>query len=163
MYTYTWSLYRDQLKLGPVEGAISPETFRAKPWRRVGDVPVAAAKATPIDGVYRTSFTLAALERSPKLMDAEEINDENWGDFTLMLSKGRVTFEQTNDVASYSTSGTFAVDGDSIVMEFTDGGNADEIFAFRWSLYRDTLTFRRDAALGIVPTPYLVNTWHRVG
>ena len=163
VYTYTWSLYRDQLKLGPVEGAISPETFRAKPWRRVGDVPVAAAKATPIDGVYRTSFTRAALERSPKLMDAEEINDENWGDFTLMLSKGRVTFEQTNDVASYSTSGTFAVDGDSIVMEFTDGGNADEIFAFRWSLYRDTLTFRRDAALGIVPTPYLVNTWHRVG
>jgi hypothetical protein len=36
VYTYTWSLYRDQLTLGPVEGAISPENFLAKPWTRVG-------------------------------------------------------------------------------------------------------------------------------
>jgi TRAP-type C4-dicarboxylate transport system substrate-binding protein len=35
VFTYTWSLYRDQLTLGPVEGAISPENFRAKPWTRV--------------------------------------------------------------------------------------------------------------------------------
>ena len=35
VYTYTWSLYRDQLTLGPVEGAISPENFRAKPWTRI--------------------------------------------------------------------------------------------------------------------------------
>ena len=34
--TFTWSLYRDQLTLGPVEGAISPEPFLAKPWTRVG-------------------------------------------------------------------------------------------------------------------------------
>jgi TRAP-type C4-dicarboxylate transport system substrate-binding protein len=36
VFTYTWSLYRDQLALGPVEGAISPENFLAKPWTRVG-------------------------------------------------------------------------------------------------------------------------------
>lgn len=35
VFTYTWSLYRDQLTLGAVEGAISPENFRAKPWTRV--------------------------------------------------------------------------------------------------------------------------------
>jgi TRAP-type C4-dicarboxylate transport system substrate-binding protein len=35
VYTYTWSLYRDQLTLGPVEEAISPEPFLAKPWTRV--------------------------------------------------------------------------------------------------------------------------------
>ena len=34
--TFTWSLYRDQLTLGPVEGAISPENFLAKPGTRVG-------------------------------------------------------------------------------------------------------------------------------
>ena len=33
--TYAWSLYRDQLTLGPVEGAISPENFSAKPRTRV--------------------------------------------------------------------------------------------------------------------------------
>jgi TRAP-type C4-dicarboxylate transport system substrate-binding protein len=35
VFTYTWSLYRDQLILGPVEGASSPENFLAKPWERV--------------------------------------------------------------------------------------------------------------------------------
>ena len=35
VFTYTWSLYRDKLTLGAVEGAISPENFLAKPWTRV--------------------------------------------------------------------------------------------------------------------------------
>ena len=35
VFTYTWSLYRDKLTLGPVEGAVSPENFSAKPWTRV--------------------------------------------------------------------------------------------------------------------------------
>jgi TRAP-type C4-dicarboxylate transport system substrate-binding protein len=35
VFMYTWSLYRDQLTLGPVEGANSPENFWAKPWTRV--------------------------------------------------------------------------------------------------------------------------------
>jgi TRAP-type transport system periplasmic protein len=35
VFTYTWSLYRDQLTLGAVEGAISPEPFLAKPWTRI--------------------------------------------------------------------------------------------------------------------------------
>jgi TRAP-type C4-dicarboxylate transport system substrate-binding protein len=35
VFTYAWSLYRDQLTLEAVEGAISPELFRVKPWTRV--------------------------------------------------------------------------------------------------------------------------------
>jgi hypothetical protein len=35
VFTNTWSLYRDKLTLGPVEGAVSPENFSAKPWTRV--------------------------------------------------------------------------------------------------------------------------------
>jgi TRAP-type C4-dicarboxylate transport system substrate-binding protein len=116
---------------------------------------------TPVDGVYRASFTRDDLKRSPELVDAGEINEENWGDFTLTLHKGRVTFEQHNEIASSSTSGTFEIDGDSIILEFTEGGNAGETFAFRWSLYKDTLTFKRDESLGVGPTPYLVESWHR--
>jgi TRAP-type C4-dicarboxylate transport system substrate-binding protein len=37
-FTYRWSLYRDQLALMPVAGKISPEPFRAKPWRRIDEV-----------------------------------------------------------------------------------------------------------------------------
>ena len=83
------------------------------------------------------------------------------GDLTLTFDGGQVTFEQQNDVDSYATSGTYTVEGDSIVLEFTDGGNAGEIFTGRWSLYQDTLTFTRDEALGMLPTPYLVEPWQR--
>ena len=51
---YTWSLYRDKLTLGPVEGAVSPENFSAKPWdagrldprvdRNLGEEPSATAR-----------------------------------------------------------------------------------------------------------------------
>jgi hypothetical protein len=163
VFTYTWSLYRDQLTLGAVEGAISPEPFLAKPWSRIGEVSATTAPATAIEGVYRASFTREALEQSPLLYDLGEVNDRNWGDFTLTLDRGHVTFEQENDVDGSSTSGTFRVDDDSIVLEFTEGVNAGEVFAARWSLFQDTLTFTRDETLGGLPTPYLIEPWQRAG
>jgi TRAP-type C4-dicarboxylate transport system substrate-binding protein len=39
VFTYKWSLYRDQLTLRAVPGKVSPEPLRAKPWRRVGNAP----------------------------------------------------------------------------------------------------------------------------
>lgn len=120
------------------------------------------AEETPIDGVYTASFTKSELEKSPDLMDAGEMNDENWGDFKLTLRGGRVEFEQSNDRASSSTSGSYTVDGNTLVMEFTAGGNVGETFAARWSLYRDTLTFERDEELGLLPTPFLIKPWSKV-
>jgi TRAP-type C4-dicarboxylate transport system substrate-binding protein len=38
-FTFRWSLYRDQITFTGVPGRISPEPFRAKPWRRIGDAP----------------------------------------------------------------------------------------------------------------------------
>jgi TRAP-type C4-dicarboxylate transport system substrate-binding protein len=35
VFHYTWSKYRDQLELGPVEGKVSAEPFRVEPWRRL--------------------------------------------------------------------------------------------------------------------------------
>jgi hypothetical protein len=116
-----------------------------------------------LDGVYRTSFTLGDLKRSPFLYDEGELNDENWGELTLTLDRGLATFEQQSDVAESSTSGTFVVDGDTIVLAFTEGVNLGETFAARWSLQDGTLTFTRDAALGELPTPYVVKPWQRVG
>jgi TRAP-type transport system periplasmic protein len=37
VFSFRWSRYRDRLSFGPVAGAISPENFSLKPWRRVGD------------------------------------------------------------------------------------------------------------------------------
>jgi TRAP-type C4-dicarboxylate transport system substrate-binding protein len=115
--------------------------------------------ATPLDGVYRTSFTREELANSPSLMDGGEINDENWGEFTLTFERGRVTFAQRNDVASTSTSGAYTIDGKAVVLRFSEGVNAGETFTAYWSLYRDVLTLKR----GSVPTPYVVKPWRRAG
>jgi TRAP-type C4-dicarboxylate transport system substrate-binding protein len=117
-----------------------------------------AQKVTALDGVYRTSFTREELAKSPLLADAGEINDQNWGDFTLTFDHGRVTFTQRNDLDHYSTSGTYTLDGKLITLKFTEGGNAGETFSGIWSLYRDVLTFKR----GALTTPYVLKPWRRV-
>lgn len=121
-----------------------------------------SAEDSPIDGIYSTTVTREALEHSPLLYDLSEVNDQNWGELTLTFDQGHVTFEQENGVTSSSTSGTYEVDGDTVVLEFTEGVNAGETFAVRWSLFRDTLTFARDEALGTIPTPYLIEPWNTV-
>jgi TRAP-type C4-dicarboxylate transport system substrate-binding protein len=120
-------------------------------------------KASPLDGVYRTSFTREELANSPLLYDLGEINQENWGEFTLTFDHGRVTLTQRNDVAGSSTSGTYTTSGNAITLRFTVGDDAGKTFAARWSLYRDVLTFQRDPSLGGLPTPYLVKPWRRAG
>ena len=37
VFTFRWSRYRDRLSLTPIRNGVSPENFRAEPWRRVGD------------------------------------------------------------------------------------------------------------------------------
>jgi TRAP-type C4-dicarboxylate transport system substrate-binding protein len=39
VFSFRWSRYRDRLTLAPLKGKISPDNFRLKPWRRVGDAP----------------------------------------------------------------------------------------------------------------------------
>jgi TRAP-type transport system periplasmic protein len=120
-------------------------------------------QATALDGVYRTSFTRKELANSSLLMDPAEINDQNWGEITLTLDRGRVTIELRNELASAKSSGTFTVHGDAVVFTYTSGVEAGGTFAMRWSLYRDVLTFKRDASLGGAPTPYLVKPLRRAG
>jgi TRAP-type C4-dicarboxylate transport system substrate-binding protein len=123
-----------------------------------GAEPSVGTAASKLDGVYQTSFTKAELAASPLLYDAGEINDENWGDLTLTIKEGQVTLSKRG--VTGTATGTCTVQGDTVRLTFTDTG---ETFGFRWNLYRDTLTFRRDEALGVGPTPYLVKPWRRVG
>ena len=112
-----------------------------------------------LDGVYRTSFTREELANSPLLYDEGEVQAGNWGEFTLTFDHGRVTLDQRDDLASYSTSGSYTVDGKAITLHFTEGENAGETFTAHWSLYRDVLTFKRR---GELPTSYLVKPWRRI-
>jgi hypothetical protein len=114
-----------------------------------------------IDGTYRTSFTKAQLADSPLLIDQGEINDENWGDLTLVFEDGRFWGTSHNAVKVTGATGTFTIEGDIVRMVFGEGAHR-ETFAYRWSLVGNTLTFRRDDSLGMGgPTPFLVKPWTR--
>jgi hypothetical protein len=113
---------------------------------------------TALDGTWTTSFTKAELTAAP-LMDKGEINDENWGDITMTFGNGRVSYSQKNSLASSGASGTFTVKDDTVTMAYDQGTNIGETFAFRWSVYKNTLTLRRDESIGVGPTSFLVKVW----
>lgn len=113
---------------------------------------------TALDGTWTTSFTKAELSASPQF-DASELNDGNWGDLAMTFASGKVNFTQRNAIEHSATSGTFTVKDDVLTMTFDQGANAGETFALRWSVYKNTLTLRRDDALGVGPTPFLVKAW----
>jgi TRAP-type transport system periplasmic protein len=119
--------------------------------------------STALDGTWKTSFTKDELASSPLLMDVGEASDDNWGDLTLTFGNGRVTSTQQNNVTHGTASGTFTVNGDVLAMSFDQGGNQGEVFTMHWSIFKNTLTFRRDDAIGIGPTPFLVKSWTKAG
>ena len=115
-----------------------------------------SATASPIDGVWSASLTYEALRSGP-LLDSEELNDENWGDFTLTFDHGQMSTTEVNPRKSSSGSATFQVDGDTVVLKTKSG----EKFAMRWHLEGDQLTFVRDVSFGVGPTAFVIKLWIR--
>lgn len=113
---------------------------------------------TPIEGMWRTTFSKTELAASPLLIDQEEINDQNWGTLTLTFSNGQCKQIGTNKVTSGSSICTYTVAGDVLAVHQENG----EIFTMRWSIYKDTLTLRRDKTLGVGPTPLVLKPWAKV-
>ena len=114
---------------------------------------------TALDGTWKMTDTRDELASSPFLDDIGSLNDGNWGDFTLSFANGTFSMTQTNPIESSTGSGTFTVDGDTVTMT---GDNGDT-FEYRWSIYKNTLTFKRDSTLPYAaPTPMLVKPWTRV-
>ncbi|MEO6059113.1 MAG: hypothetical protein ABIQ05_03970 [Candidatus Limnocylindria bacterium] len=151
--------------LAACSGTSATPSASSEPSHAATATAVASATATetsPLDGTYQTSFTGDELAASPFLEDAGEINNYNWGEFTLTFSGGRVTLTGRNDLVSFSTAGAFTVADDAVTLVFDTGGSAGETFGFRWSLDGTTLTFQRDESIGPGPTPYLVKPWTAV-
>jgi TRAP-type C4-dicarboxylate transport system substrate-binding protein len=124
--------------------------------------PTPVAVDSPILGTWTTSFTLEELAASPLLYDPGEANNENWGVFTITFgADGHVSLTLENPTASSSTTGTFTIDGDHVVLAYDEGANLGETFGARWSIFRDTLTIER-ARDEELPTPYILKTWARV-
>jgi TRAP-type C4-dicarboxylate transport system substrate-binding protein len=146
-------------RIRELKGDSRPDELSCAPRDTPNPQPTQAARE--LEGTYVTSFSEQELAESPLLMDAGEINDENWGDFTLRLSNGHVRLTQRNAQghSEWWPSGRYTTDGDAIEFHSPVTG---ETFAYRWSLYRGTLEFERDETLGIGPTSLLVKPWRRV-
>jgi TRAP-type C4-dicarboxylate transport system substrate-binding protein len=136
----------------PADSAECSRTSRSKGSGRV--------RATPIDGTYEATFTKQQLIDSGVLLDAGEINDENWGELTLRLLDGRMQLTQRKVKNTSTLTGRYTVVGDVIRM-FTD--QYKETFVFHWTLYRDTLKLQRDKQLGVGLSEFLVKSWRRLG
>jgi hypothetical protein len=107
---------------------------------------VLVGKPTPLDGVYVNHDSLqeqAALEHLPP----SQVSPANYGKKVSVFDRGRFAGTQENGPVCTWAYGTYKVAGDRLETRYTDGGGfgtqsfnkPGEFFAFRWSLYRDTL------------------------
>ena len=137
-----------------LEQAVTTETPTCKGTAgNVGQPPA----VTPVDGVWQTTFSKAELAASP--LNNDENNDGNWGTLTWTLAHGKFRLTQTNNVTHGSGSGTYTVTRDILTIHQDNG----EVFTLRWSIYKNTLTLRRDESLGVGPLPLVLKPWTRLG
>ena len=124
---------------------------------RSPDAPVVSSgTATAIDGSWTATWSRDELAAAP-LLDADELNDSNWGEFTLTFDHGSVEQSQENVTGTYPFSGTYDVEGDVLTITLENG----ERFTMRWQLDGDQLTLVRDESLGLCPTPFVIEPWIR--
>lgn len=128
-----------------------------------------SAKATPIDGVYEMTTTPDDVVAGG-VHDPEELESENYGRWRFVLDRGRLRYTQSSEGATRWTEGVYEVRGDTLTFEVTDyGGEAPngaveksgEVFAFRWSRYRDLLTL--EAVGESSPENFRAKPWRRIG
>ena len=130
--------------------------------------------ASPLEGTWQVTYTkqeLLAAGADPTLI---YLSEENWGQFTLKLRRGywwlRLTGGDPGVLANYRLAyGTYVVTGDKILFHRHDHdylSSGTEVWGpYIWSVYRDTLTFRKAgwSGEGRGPTALVVKPWRRVG
>jgi len=122
-----------------------------------------AVSATELQGTWQVTFNRSELKAAGAYPD--EDLPGNYGHFTFTFDRGH--FLQVGPRAgpgSGPASGTFVVNGDQITFHRSDHaypGSDTEIWGpYRWSAYRDTLTFKKSGP-GPMPTGLVVKAWRR--
>jgi hypothetical protein len=125
---------------------------------------VPAGKHTPLDGTYRRSATQRQVARHFHIAPASVI-PENYGDFALVMDRGRFASTQHNTKACTWQAGRVSITGARIEFDVTssggvaptDGNNKPgERFVAKPQLYHDTLTLHP-----ITPTDLATIVWLR--
>jgi TRAP-type C4-dicarboxylate transport system substrate-binding protein len=123
----------------------------------------ATRAGTRLDGTWQMDSKRAA--------SAPEFLDENWGRWIFVFDRGRFAITQENRRSCTWGYGTYTVDGARTIWRFTDGGGQapngaenkpGEQFAYRLSVYRDTVTLRPVTG-AISPPNFIAKPWRRIG
>ena len=124
----------------------------------------AGGAATVLAGTWTVTYTKAEFFAAGAAQD--EDSPANWGHFTLKLGQGR--WWQTGGLSTFGwpAHGTYVVSGDKITFYRHDhaypGADAEVWGPYTWSVYRDTLTFKKAWSGDYGPTDKVVKPWHKV-
>jgi hypothetical protein len=123
-----------------------------------------ARDASTLDGVYHMYTSKKDLARQDDVAVADA-TPENWGDWYLVIDRGRFVWTQQNPESCTWAYGTAILKGGQITWNVEDGGGISptnslnkpgERFVFKSRLYRGTLTLE-----AIEPADFTTEHWTR--
>lgn len=132
--------------------------------------PQSTTTRNAIEGTWQVAYTEQQFIAAGADQTEIYVLAGNWGDFSLKLSGGhwwlRLIGGDPGVAPAYrSSSGTYVVTGDKILFHRHDRsylGSDTEVWGpYIWSVYRDTLTFKK-AASAPMPTDLVVKPWLKV-
>lgn len=117
-----------------------------------------------LEGKWQVTYSEEQLNAAGA--DPSEDLPVNWGHQTLTLDRGRWSNVGPPVGPNHGpASGTYVVHGDEITFYRHDhaypGSNTEIWGPYTWSVYRDTLTFRKGNDFGAGPTGLVVEPWRR--
>jgi TRAP-type C4-dicarboxylate transport system substrate-binding protein len=138
-----------------------PDTVLCPP---TGQAMSATTDASALDGTWVVTYTRKEFQAAGAYPD--ELNQSgNTGHFALTFSRGR--FSINGSMPDSSASGTFVISENKIVFHRHDHAyesSDTEVWGpYIWSVYRDTLTFKKVSPLPEIPTGLVVKPWRRIG
>jgi TRAP-type C4-dicarboxylate transport system substrate-binding protein len=128
-----------------------------------------ATTATPIDGSWRMTVSVDQLRRSPvyRVYGNDNPTQQDFnadaGAYTFVFHDGRLRSSIEGQVSNGRDTGTYRIDGDRVIFHITGGHDVGETWVYRWSVYRDTLTFTKPQTGAQGPPNPTFAPWHRVG
>jgi hypothetical protein len=112
--------------------------------------------STALEGTWEVCFTREELLAAGGI--GEDI-PENYGCQTLRFRGGAYSISMgSTSFVPVVPGGTYLVNGDEVTIQQLNG----EVFDLTWSVFQDTLTFKRVPGK-VSPTPFVVKAFHRSG
>jgi TRAP-type C4-dicarboxylate transport system substrate-binding protein len=157
-------------QVGPGEALATPEHCIAAATAPQSTPLPKTTEPTPLDGQWEVTYTKDEfLAANPP--DPNEAQPENLGTFALTFDRGDFTYGGGSG-DPWTTTGTYVVDGGTITFYVPA---EKSLWRYRWSVYRDTLTFENlggeelghPCTLSVSngqcePTGLVVKAWQRI-